>query len=246
MLAGFSAAILVGDLFLTFLKAGSDMDSAGYVIGVAGFALAQVFWTVGQLRESRPDWRVALALAIPLATFALVRLRPPVMPPAANAAVAAYSLLTALSFATALASIAGVWACLAREIGGGWRRILVGWGGALNAAGLCTIALVPFDVSGTIHNVGCHLATSGGALILIARFRKGADLVWTCWLVVLVIAFALCIDLKAIPFSPYVPTTQKMLIVSFAAWAGWVAWQMGGKTVGDFEDQRDIGVKVAE
>ena len=104
MLAGFSAAILVGDLFLTFLKAGSDMDSAGYVIGVAGFALAQVFWTVGQLRESRPDWRVALALAIPLATFALVRLRPPVMPPAANAAVAAYSLLTALSFATALAS----------------------------------------------------------------------------------------------------------------------------------------------
>ena len=347
MLAGFAAAFLIGNLFLTFLKAGSDMHSVGYVIGVAGFVLAQVFWTVGQLREARPDWRVVLALAIPLATFALVRLRPPVMPPAANAAVAAYSLLTALSFATALAtrrvfyicgiglllfsdmmiggsllgapgcnslirdtylaamalllvsfflkrewripaerisvrwyalsvaavgfacfvvamtqypgggynpllqmlsalgetkvrdalypschywfmagmflsaaSVAGVWACLARQIGGGWRRILVGWGGALNAAGLCTIALVPFDVNGTIHNVGCYLATSGGALILIARFRKGADLAWTCWLVVLFIAFALCIDLDSIPFSPYVTTTQKLLIVSFAAWAG--------------------------
>jgi len=354
MLAGFAAAFLVGDLFLTLLKAGSDMDSTGYVIGVAGFALAQVFWTIGQLREARPDLRVALALAIPLATFALVRLRPPVMPSAANVAVAVYSLLTALSFATALAtrrvfyicgiglllfsdmmiggsllgvpgcnslirdtylaamafvlvsfclkrewripterisvrwyalsvaavgftcfvvamtqypgggynpllqmlsalgetkvrdvvypschywfmagmflsaaSVAGVWASLACEIGGGWRRILVGWGGALNAAGLCTIALVPFDVNGTIHNVGCYLATSGGALILIARFRKGPDLAWTCWLVLLVIVFALCIDLDAIPFSPYVTTTQKLLIVSFAAWAGWVACLAG-------------------
>ena len=76
MLAGFAAAFLVGDLLLAFLKAGSNMDSAGYLIGVAGFALAQVFWTVGQLREARPDWRVVLALAIPLTTFALVRLRP--------------------------------------------------------------------------------------------------------------------------------------------------------------------------
>ena len=373
MLAGFAAAFLVGDLFLTFLKAGSDMDSAGYVIGVAGFALAQVFWTIGQLREARPDWRVVLALAIPLATFALVRLRPPVMPPPANASVAAYSLLTALSFATALAtrrvfyvcgiglllfsdmmiggsllgapgcnslirdtylaamvfvlvsfflkrewripaervsvrwyalsvgavgfacfvvamtqypgggynpltymlsalgrtevrdvayppchywfmtgmflsaaSVAGVWAHLVRRIGGGWRRNLVGWGGAVNVAGLCAIALVPENVNGAIHNVGCYLATSGGALILIARFRKGADLAWTCWLVLLVIVFALCIDLKAIPFSPYVPTTQKLLIVSFAAWTGWIAWQMGVKTVGDSEDQRDRGVKVVE
>ena len=98
MLAGFAAT------FLTFLKAGSDMDSAGYLIGVAGFALAQVSWTIAQLREARPDWRVALALAIPLAMFALVRLHPPVMPPAANASVAVYSLLTAISLATSPAA----------------------------------------------------------------------------------------------------------------------------------------------
>ena len=351
MLAGFAAAILIGDLFLAIR--GAATTSVDFLYGVAGFALAQIFWTVGQLREVRPDWRVVLALAIPLATFALVRLRPPVMPPTANASVTVYSLLTAISFATALAtrrvfyvcgiglllfsdmmiggsllgapgcnslirdtylaamalvlvsfflkrewripaerinvrwyalsvgaagfacflvamtqypgggynpllqmlsalgetkvrdvvypschywfmagmflsaaSVTGVWARLAYRIGGGWRRIVVGCGGALNVAGLCTIALVPFDVNGTIHNVGCYLATGGGALILIARFRKGADLAWTCWFVALVIAFALCTDLDAIPFSPYVTTTQKLLIVSFAAWAGWVAWRL--------------------
>ena len=95
----------------------------------------------------------------------------------------------------------------------------------MNAAGLCTIALVPFDANGTVHNVGCYLATFGGAAILVARFRKGADLAWTIWFVVLVIVFALCLDLKAIPFSPYVTTTQKLLIVSFAVWAGWLAWR---------------------
>ena len=357
MLAGFAATFLIGDLFLTFLKAGADMDSAGYLIGVAGFALAQIFWMVGQLREARPDGRVVLALAIPLVVFALVRLCPPVMPPPANASVTVYSLLTAISFATALAtrrvfyicgiglllfsdmmiggsligvpgcnsliratylaamafvlvsfslkrewlirvermnirwyaltvglagflcffvamtlypgggynplmqmlsalgetkvrdvryplchywfvagmflsaaSVAGVWAHLVRRVGGGWHRVFVGWGAAVNVAGLCTIALVPFDANGTVHNVGCYLATFGGVAILVARFRKGIDLVWTIWFGVLVIVFTLCIDLKAIPFSPYVPTTQKLLIASFAVWSGWIAWRMGGNS----------------
>ena len=124
------------------------------------------------------------------------------------------------------ASVACVWVPLVRRIGGGWRRIAVGLGGAVNVAGLCTIALVPCDVDVTIHNVGCHLATFGGGMILIARFRKGADLIWTVWFAVLVIVFALCIDVKAIPFSPYVTTTQKLLIVSFAVWVGWLGWRM--------------------
>ena len=123
------------------------------------------------------------------------------------------------------ASVAGVWACLVRR-SRGWRCVLVGCGGAANVLGLCTIAFVPFNVNGTIHNVGCYLATSGGGAILLARFRRGADLVWTVWFVALVIAFALCIDLESIPFSPYVTATQKLLIVSFAVWAGWIAWRI--------------------
>ena len=355
MLAGLAAAILIGDMFLAVR--GAATTSVEFIYGIVGFALAHVFRTVGQLHEARPDWRVALAAAIPLVAFTLVRLRPPVLPPATMAAVCVYSVLTAISFATAIAtrrvfyicgigflffsdlmiggrlvdapgcnalihptyyvseacllvslfwngewrlhaerisvrwyalvvgvaafacflvamtfypgggynplmqmlsalgetkvrgvrypschywfmagmflsaaSVAGVWAHLAHRIGGGWRRSFVGWGGAVNAAGLCTIALVPFDVNGTIHNVGCHLATFGGAAIILARFRKGVDLVWTIWFVVLVIVFALCIDLKAIPFSPYVTTTQKLLIVSFAVWAGWIACTMSSRS----------------
>lgn len=72
-------------------------------------------------------------------------------------------------------------------------------------------------------------ATSPPSAILVARFRKGADLAWTVWFVVLVIVFALCLDLKSIPFSPYVTTTQKLLISSFAAWAGSLTWRTGGK-----------------
>lgn len=353
MIAGFAAAFLVGDLFLTYFGAGADMASMQYLLGVAGFGLAQMFWTVGQLPEARPNWRAVLALAIPLATFVLVRLHPPVMPPAANVAVFVYSVLTAISFATALAtrrvfyicgiglllfsdmmiggsligvpgcnslirdtylaamafvlisfllkrewlipverinirwyalalgaaafacffvampfypgggynplthmlsalgrtevrgvayppchywfmagmflsaaSVAGVWAHLMRRVDGRWREILVGWGGALNVAGLCAIALVPENVDVSIHNVGCYLANFGGAAILVARLRKGADLAWMVWFVVIITIFALCIDLKAIPFSPWVPSLQKLLIVSFAVWSGWIAWRM--------------------
>ena len=357
MLAGFAAAFLIGDMFLAVREAATT--SFEFLYGVAGFSLAQLFWTIGQLHEARPDARVFLAAAFPLAAFVLCRLHPPVLPAAATGAVCVYSVLTALSLATALAtrrvfyicgiwlllfsdlmiggglvrmpgcnamigpvyiaaeacllvsffwggewrvarerigirwsaltlgavgfacffvamslypgggynpllkmlsalgeskvrgvayptchrwfvagmflsaaSVAGVWVRLVRMIGGGWRSVLVGWGGAMNVAGLCTIALVPFDVNGTVHNVGCYLATFGGAAILFALFRKGADLAWTVWFVVLVIVFVLCLDLKAIPFSPYVTTTQKFLIVSFAVWAAWLAWRMGGNAVG--------------
>ena len=356
MLAGFAAAFLIGDLVLAVR--GAATTSVEFIYGVAGFALAHVFRTVGQLREARPDWRVALATAIPLVAFTLVRLRPPVLPSAATAAVCVYSILTAISFATALAtrrvfyifgigflffsdlmiggmlvdapgcnalihptyyvseacllvslfwngewrihaerisvrwyalvvgvaafacffvamllypgggynpltymlsalgrtevrdvayplchywfmagmflsaaSVAGVWAHLVRRADGRWREILVGWGGALNVAGLCTIALVPENVDVSIHNIGCYLANLGGAAILVARLRKGADLAWMGWFVVIITVFALCIDLKAIPFSPWVPSMQKLLIVSFAVWSGWLAWRMGGKTV---------------
>ncbi len=351
MLAGLAAAVLIGDLFLAVR--GAATTSVEFIYGIAGFALAHVFRTVGQLREARPDWRVALAVAIPLVAFTLVRLRPPVLPPATTAAVCVYSVLTAISFATAIAtrrvfyicgigflffsdlmiggrlvnapgcnslihptyyvseacllvslfwngewrlraerisvrwyalvvgvaafacffvamplypgggynpltymlsalgrtevrdvayppchywfmagmflsaaSVAGVWTHLVRRVGGRWREILVGWGGALNVAGLCTIALVPENVDVSIHNVGCYLANFGGAAILVARLRKGADLAWMVWFVVIITVFALCIDLKAIPFSPWVPSMQKLLIVSFAVWSGWIAWRM--------------------
>ena len=348
MLAGFAAAFFIGDFFLAVR--GASSKSVEFLFGVAGFSLAQVFWTVGQLREAKPDFRVLLAVALPLAAFVFVRLRPPVLTPSAEAAVGLYSLLTALSFATALAtrrvfyvlgiglllfsdlmigmrflrapgcgeligpaylaaeaclltsffwqnegripqgrgnvwwqaliggtmafacfaiaafnypgggynpflkmlsvlgrtearkvlyppchywfvtglflaalSVTGVWVRLSRRATG-WRRHAIGWGGAVNVAGLLTIAAVPENVLVEVHNLGCHLAALGGAAILAARFRRGGDLIWACWLLSVIAFFSVCLWVKGIPFSPWVTATQKVLIVSFAAWTGWLAW----------------------
>ena len=349
MLAGFCSAWFIGDFFLAVRAA--PRDSTEFLIGVAGFGLAQILWTVGQLREARPSGRVFLTAALPLALFVLARLRPPVLPQTAQWAVGLYSLLTALSLATALATqrilyaagiglllfsdlmigygflrapgcasligptyiaaelcllasflwrgerrlpcdrvgtwlwalvggvaafacftvaavhypgggynplrqmlsalgrsqvrgvaypvchwwfavgmflsastVAGVWTRLAHAARG-WRRHAIGWGGALNAAGLCAIALVPENVNIDIHNLGCFIAIGGGVAILAARLRRGGDLAWTCWLLALVIFFAICLNVDAFSFDPWVTATQKALIVSFACWAEWLAWR---------------------
>lgn len=349
MLAGFAVAFLIGDMFLAVR--GASSRSVEFLYGVAGFSLAQMFWTIGQLREARPDWRVFLAAGVPLAAFVLVRLRPPVLSPAAETAVFIYSLLTAVSFATALAtrrvfymcgigllllsdmmigmrfvkmpgcgelvgpvyilaeicllasffmngekrvvygrwnvwhealagglaafaiftvaafcfpgggynpfrrmlsvlgrtviqkesyplchylfiagmffaaaSVAAVWARLA-HLAKGWRRHAIGWGGALNVAGLGVIALVPENVNIFVHNAGCHIAAIGGAAVLAARFRKGADFAWTCYLVALLAFFCVCLTVDALTFDPWVTSTQKVLIVSFAIWTAHLAWR---------------------
>ncbi len=348
-MAGFAAAFFLGDLFLAVRAA--PTSSVEFFYGVAGFSLAQIFWTLGQLREARPDGRVFVAVAVPLALFVLARLCPPVLSPAAEAMVCLYSVLTALSFATALAtrrvfygcgiglllfsdlmigghllrapgcgmligptylmaeaclltsffwrgekrfsirsldirwftltcgvlafvcfivaavfypgggynpftkmlsalgrtvvrkvaypachfwflagitlavvSVSRVWVQLATRAYRTWRRVAFVWGGAVNVAGLLTLALVPENVNVMIHNAGCHMAVIGGAAILAARFRKGGDRIWTIWLLSVVFIFCVCLLVKGIPFSPWVTSFQKLLIVSFAAWAGWIAW----------------------
>ena len=102
MLAGFAFAILVGDMFLAII--GASTKSVEFLYGVAGFSMAQICWTVAQLREARPDRRVFFALAALLALFVFTMLMPPVLPVAATVAICVYSVLTALSFSTALAT----------------------------------------------------------------------------------------------------------------------------------------------
>ena len=349
MLAGFCAAFFVGDLFLTVFAA--SRESTGFLWGVAGFGLAQILWSAGQWREARPDGRMVLGLAVPLSLFVFARLQPPVLPVAAQLAVGVYAMLTALSFATALATrrafyicgiglllfsdmmiggsflhapgcnslirdtylaamaavlvsffwrgewripplradirylalaggalafgcfivaarlypgggynplrqvlsalgrtevrgvsypachwwfmagmflsaltVAGVCAHFARDAGG-WRRYAFGWGGALNAAGLCAIALVPENVKVHIHNLGCNLAVAGGSAVLAAALRRRrADIAWACWLAAVVVFFTVCLNVDAIPFDPWATSTQKALIVSFAVWLGWLPW----------------------
>ena len=100
MLAGFFAAG-AGDWFLAIK--GATRASAEFLCGVLCFTLAQVCWSAGQLREARPDWRMALALAIPLVVFSGVRLFP-ALPHSTGVAVCTYAVLTACSFSLAYAT----------------------------------------------------------------------------------------------------------------------------------------------
>ena len=130
-------------------------------------------------------------------------------------------------FLSALA-VGATWAHLSRKGMRGGRGVLLACGAPLNVAGLCTIALIPENVCVDVHNLGCHLAALGGASVLLACDRRGVDRVWTCLLIAIVSAFGACLALhgaKVLPFSPWVTTSQKLLIVSFAIWAGHIAWR---------------------
>ena len=108
----------------------------------------------------------------------------------------------------------------------GWRRRCSRWGVTANIAGLVTIALVPEDVNHSLHDVGCWLAAGGGGMILFARDRRGIDRFWTCLLTAacsVFTAFFVLHGIGVLPFAPWFPTTQKILIALFALWTGTVA-----------------------
>lgn len=98
MICGFAAAGL-GDWFLA-IKA-SPVRSPGFLAGICCFAAAHVLWMTGQLKEARPDGRALAAAAIPLMSFAFVRLAP-ALPPALAAAVVAYTAVSAVGLSVAV------------------------------------------------------------------------------------------------------------------------------------------------
>lgn len=100
MLAGFAFAA-AGDFFL--VARGASRSSGEFLAGVAAFCLAQIFWSAARFREARPDARVFACAFFPLALFAGIRLWG-VLPLATWCATLAYSVLTALSLATAAAT----------------------------------------------------------------------------------------------------------------------------------------------
>lgn len=98
MLGGFAAAG-AGDWLLTAKASPAGAD--GFLAGVCCFALAHIFWTVGQSGESRIDPRVFAATIVPLLAFSGVRLAP-VLPFPAAMAVAGHSVASAMSLAAAI------------------------------------------------------------------------------------------------------------------------------------------------
>jgi hypothetical protein len=122
-------------------------------------------------------------------------------------------------------------ACFAEGARG---KACVRWGGAFNAAGLFVVACVPENVHGPLHNVGCFAAVGGGGAALLALTLRGAGsrvpatvrwgwLAWCGLLVAAFEAFLVCHRARLLPFAPYVPTCQKLLILTFASWLGYYA-----------------------
>lgn len=111
-------------------------------------------------------------------------------------------------------------------------RTLAGWGGAICAAGLLTIAAVPENVDMNGHNAGCWLAAIGGIVAVVPRSKGRRGRIVAGLLMAVLLALGVCIGLhalKAIPFAPAVPTLQKVLILSFAAWVVGIANVRSGK-----------------
>ena len=106
-----------------------------------------------------------------------------------------------------------------------WRLGLSRWGAVLNAVGFVSIALVPENVCELGHNAGCWLAAIGGGMMLFRwlRTEPGRRMreVWLVLLVAPLVAIGTGLVLHAVhlvPFAPWVPTAQKGVILSFAAW----------------------------
>lgn len=99
------------------------------------------------------------------------------------------------------------------------------WGTALNLAGLGIIALIPENVSEHAHNAGCWLAAIGGGVMLLGWLLEETSQiekrVWAVALVAPLAAIGLGLVAHAcglVPFAPWVPTAQKLVIGSYAAW----------------------------
>ncbi len=115
------------------------------------------------------------------------------------------------------------------------------WGGALNAAGLLTIAFIPENVHGFFHNIGCIAAVVGGgtALLVLTPQRNSPRvsgrvrwswLIWCCTLVIIFESFIVLHRFKILSWSPYVPTCQKILILTFIVWIEYYAFLLFRKT----------------
>lgn len=131
-------------------------------------------------------------------------------------------LASAIAASTALLS--------RRRLADGARLRVLEWGTSLNVAGLLTITAMPENVSMPFHNAGCWLAAIGGGMALFSLDRRATSRAWTISLLAVVCVFCIVLALNAVrivPFSPAVPTVQKVLILSFAAWIVRLVWPLG-------------------
>lgn len=133
-----------------------------------------------------------------------------------------FPLCTFLFVAGMVVSALGVW-LISRRVNG-TRVFRLGAG--LNALGLLCIAAVPENVNGLGHNAGCWLAALGGGLMwwgasLPHRRLWGFVLLVPC----LLMGTGLVLHgVGLVPFSPWVPTAQKLILLAFMSWCLALTW----------------------
>lgn len=101
------------------------------------------------------------------------------------------------------------------------RTAIVGWGMAVCVGGLLLITMVPENVNMAWHLDGCYLTMIGGIPMAFALARGRMGWFWFGWMAFMAVLFeaALFLDkMDVIPFSPAVPTMQKLIIGSFMLW----------------------------
>ena len=101
------------------------------------------------------------------------------------------------------------------------RQSLVGWGMAVCSSGLFLIMMVPENVNMTWHNMGCYLASGGGTAVALSLLTDRMGWICGAWMLMTVCVFEVFFVLDqrdVLPFSPYVPSAQKLIIVSFMLW----------------------------
>jgi len=101
------------------------------------------------------------------------------------------------------------------------RQTVVGWGMAVCAGGLLLITMVPENVNMFGHNAGCYLAAGGGGAVVLALMTDRVGWIAGAWMLMTVAVFQTVFLLDffdVIPFSPAVPSAQKLIIVSFMLW----------------------------
>ncbi len=120
------------------------------------------------------------------------------------------------------AIVASVYGELARRTPQKWAARVIAWGGMLNATGLAIIALVPENVCMAVHNTGCNLSVAGGLpCLILLTWQRRSHWLWLVLLCGVTTAFAVilhAISRHWLPFSPYLPTAQKCLILLFMGW----------------------------
>ena len=120
------------------------------------------------------------------------------------------------------AIVASVYGELARRTRGKWAARVIAWGGMLNATGLAVIALVPENVCMAVHNTGCNMAVAGGLpCLILLTWQRRSPWYWAVLLCGVTAAFAVIlysISRDWLPFSPWLPTAQKCLILLFMGW----------------------------